>query len=106
MIFLVATPPGLPPAEPGIWVSLLWVAVAGTAVPFLLEIVALRRADPGRVGVVATAEPVVAGLTAWAVLGQRLGPAQLVGMGLTVAGVAAIQTVTHSVAPDVPPEIV
>lgn len=106
VIWLIALPPASPPSGTAVWLSLVWVGVAGTAVPFLLEIVALRRADPGRVGVVATAEPVVAGLTAWTALGQRLVPVQLLGMGLTVLGVAIIQATTHSVAPDVPPEVV
>lgn len=106
LIWLVALPPASLPSGTSVWLSLVWVGLAGTAAPFLLEIVALRRADPGRVGVVATAEPVVAGLTAWAALGQRLAPVQLLGMGLTVLGVAVIQATTHSVAPDVPPEVV
>ncbi|MFO7548920.1 MAG: EamA family transporter [Acidimicrobiia bacterium] len=106
VIWLVFLPVRFPTAGSGVWPSLIWVGVAGTAIPFLLEIVALRRADPGRVGVVATAEPVVAGLTAWVVLGQALGGLQLLGMAMTVAGVASIQAITHSVAPDIPPEVV
>jgi drug/metabolite transporter (DMT)-like permease len=106
LIWLAILPVEFPARASGVWPSLLWVGVLGTAVPFLLEIVALRRADPGRVGVVATAEPVVAGLTAWLVLGQALGGLQLLGMGMTVAGVASIQAITHSVAPDIPPEVV
>jgi drug/metabolite transporter (DMT)-like permease len=100
---VVAAPVRLPPAEAAVWAQLLWVAFGGTALPFLVEMAALRRADPGRVGVVATAEPVVAATAAWLALGQGLRPVQIGGMALTVAGVAAVQLLTHSVAPDTVP---
>lgn len=102
LVFLVAVPLDVPQVDAVVWGQLLWVGLAGTAAPFLLEVAALRRDDPGRVGVVATAEPVVAAVTAWIALGQVLTPAQIVGGVFTVAGVAVIQAVTHSVAPDVP----
>ncbi len=92
---------------PGVvWGQILWIALAGTAIPFLMEIAAVRRADPGKVGVVATGEPVIATATAWVVLGQALTPAQLIGATLVVAGVASIQLLTNSVAPDLPPSAV
>jgi drug/metabolite transporter (DMT)-like permease len=103
LIWVVAAPVRLPPAEAAVWAQLLWVAFGGTALPFLVEMAALRRADPGRVGVVATAEPVVAATAAWLALGQGLRPVQIGGMALTVAGVAAVQLLTHSVAPDTVP---
>lgn len=102
LVWVLATPPEIPRVDATVWAQLLWVAVAGTTLPFLFEMVALRRADPGTVGVIATAEPIVAAATAWAILGQALRPVQLLGGSLVVAGIATIQFVTNSVAPDIP----
>ncbi len=102
LIWVVVVPVTVPDIPALVWGQLAWVAIAGTAAPFLLEIAALRHADPGRVGIIATAEPVVAAATAWMALGQALVPAQVVGGILVVVAIATIQWVTHSVAPDAP----
>lgn len=96
LIWLVAAPVDVPVVSSTVWAQMVWVAVAGTAVPFLLEVAALRRADPGRVGVVATSEPVVAAAVAWPVLGQALTPTQVGGGMLVVTSVAMIQWITAS----------
>ena len=106
LIWVVMAPVSVPSVSTRVWLELAWVVVGGTAVPFLLEIAAVRRADAGRVGVAATSEPAVAALVAWMVLGQALTVVQLVGVGLVVAGVATIQFLTASVAPDVPPDVI
>ncbi|HSJ33513.1 MAG TPA: EamA family transporter [Acidimicrobiia bacterium] len=93
-IWLVAVPPAVADLTAGAWWRLIFIGLAGTAVPFLLEVSALRRADPGSVGVVATAEPVVGAAFAWVVLGQVLTPIQVVGGLLTAVSVAAIHLFT------------
>ncbi len=74
-----------------VWIKLLWVGVAGTALPFLIEFAALRRAAAGLVGVVATAEPVIGAVAAWVMLDQRLDAAQISGGLMVVVAVASIQ---------------
>jgi drug/metabolite transporter (DMT)-like permease len=107
LLWVLAVPVSIPDVSGTVWAQLAWVAVGGTAAPFLLEIAALRHADPGRVGVIATAEPVVAAGVAWMALGQALIAAQVVGGILVVAAIAIIQQVTHAVAPDAPtPQVV
>lgn len=106
VVWLVLVPPEVLDLDGGTWARLAWVGVLGTAVPFLLEMAALRTADPGRVGVVATAEPVVAAAVAWVVLGQALDPIQMIGGGFVVAGVATVQWFAHAATPDVPPAAV
>lgn len=107
LLWVLAVPVSIPDVSGTVWAQLIWVAVGGTAAPFLLEIAALRHADPGRVGVIATAEPVVAAGVAWVALGQALIAAQVVGGILVVAAIAIIQQVTHAVAPDAPtPQVV
>ncbi len=102
LIWVIVVPPRIPQIDGLVWGQLVWVAIGGTALPFVLEMVALRRADPGAVGVVATAEPIVAAITAWIVLGERLQAIQIVGGLLVVAGIATVQYVTNNVAPDIP----
>jgi drug/metabolite transporter (DMT)-like permease len=75
-----------------VWVLALWMIVLGTIAPFLLLIGALKHLPATRVGIVATAEPVVATIAAWAWLGETLGAAQLVGGAVVLAGIALAQT--------------
>jgi drug/metabolite transporter (DMT)-like permease len=102
LIWVVGVPVRIPQIDGVVWGQLVWVAIGGTALPFMLEMVALRRADPGAVGVVATAEPIVAAVAAWIVLSERLRAIQIVGGLLVVAGIATVQYVTNNVAPDIP----
>ncbi|MDJ0664868.1 MAG: EamA family transporter [Acidimicrobiia bacterium] len=74
-----------------VWGKLIWVGIAGTAIPFLLEIAALQRAASGIIGVVATAEPVIGATAAWIMLGQQLSVLQIVGGLMVVVAVASIQ---------------
>lgn len=74
-----------------VWLKLIWVGIAGTALPFLIEFAALRRAPAGLVGVVATAEPVIGAASAWVLLDQHLDSAQIVGGLMVVVAVASIQ---------------
>ena len=77
----------------------LAVAIVGTLVPFLLEVAALRHLPASRVGVVATLEPVLGALLAWALLDEGLGPSQVIGGCLVVAAVLWVQA--HPPAPEV-----
>jgi inner membrane transporter RhtA len=60
------------------------------ALPLSLEIASLSRAPARVVGVVITIEPVAAALTAWVILEESLGVAQILGLILIVAAVAAV----------------
>lgn len=95
LIWVVAVPPQWGGLEAGAWARLVFIATIGTVAPFLLEISALRRADPGTVGVIATAEPVVGAAVAWIVLSQALTLVQIVGGAITVMAIAAIHLVTQ-----------
>jgi inner membrane transporter RhtA len=79
-----------PPVSGRVRLELLWVGVM-TAVAFLAALAALRRAPAGTVGVVTTAEPFVAGLSAWVILGQTLLPVQILGGLLILGAVVAAQ---------------
>jgi drug/metabolite transporter, DME family len=53
---------------------------------------ALHHLPPTRVMIVATAEPVLAAVVAYAWLGEELGPAQIVGGVLVLSAVALAHT--------------
>lgn len=73
-----------------VWAKLVWVGIAGTALPFLAQFAALRRVAAGIVGVVATAEPVIAAAAAWVILDQSLTALQIMGGLIVVLAVAAV----------------
>ncbi len=71
--------------------DLLLVGIVGTALPFMLEFVALTLASSGVVGIVATAEPAIGAVAASLILDQRLAVVQWVGIAIVVVAVAAVQ---------------
>jgi drug/metabolite transporter (DMT)-like permease len=75
-----------------VWLLLLFVVVVGTMVTFLLVTAALRHISATRVAIIAMLEPVVAGIVAFAWLGESFGTLQLVGGGFVLAGIVLAQT--------------
>lgn len=72
------------------WAELLWIGVGGTAIPFIAQFAALRRVAAGIIGVVATAEPVIAAGAGWVLLDQSLSALQILGGLVVVVAVAAV----------------
>jgi inner membrane transporter RhtA len=68
----------------------LGIAVLSSVLPYSLELTALRRLSARVFGVLLSLEPAFAALAGLIVLGQRLAPTQLVGMGLVVAASALV----------------
>ncbi|NYG08367.1 inner membrane transporter RhtA [Phycicoccus badiiscoriae] len=62
----------------------LGIAVLSSVLPYSLELAALRHLSPGVFGILLSLEPAAAALAGLVVLGQRLTPLQLTGMGLVV----------------------
>jgi drug/metabolite transporter (DMT)-like permease len=77
--------------DPGVALAVLGVGLVGTLLPFFLAVGAVRVVSAAAAGIAATSEPVFAAAFAWLLLGQRLGPAQLAGGVLVVAGVVLAQ---------------
>ena len=67
------------------------VGLLGTLLPFGLVVAALRWISSALAGIATTAEPVLAALLAWLVLGQVLSVPQLIGAGLVIVGVLIAQ---------------
>jgi drug/metabolite transporter (DMT)-like permease len=76
---------------PGRVALALGVAVVGTLLPFVLMVAAVRHIPASRAAVVATLEPVLAAVFAWAIHGEALSPVQIVGGVLVIAAVVWIQ---------------
>ncbi|WP_112234820.1 DMT family transporter [Kocuria sp. BT304] len=77
------------------WVLLVGLAVAvmSSALPYALELAALRRLAAETFSILVSTAPAVAALVGWLLLGQALGPLELWGMGLVIlASVAAVRS--------------
>lgn len=69
------------------------VALLSSALPYSLEIAALRRMPTAVFGVLMSTEPAMAALAAFVVLGERLAPRQLVGIvAVCLASAGATRT--------------
>ena len=75
----------------------VWVVLIGTVFAYLTGIVAVRRLSAPVAGAVAFLEPVVATVLAWLMLGEHLGPVQLAGGALILAGAFIAQRAAPSV---------
>lgn len=74
--------------DPGILAVGAAVAVLSSAIPYSLELEALRRLPARVFGVLMSLEPAVAALAGLAVLGQVLALREVIGIGLVVAASA------------------
>jgi drug/metabolite transporter (DMT)-like permease len=88
-VFDVVTGTALP-ADWRIWLVMGLVGLLGTLLAHGLFVIALRTIRPSSAGIVATAEPVFAGLIAFLVLGDRLQPLQVFGAAVIVAGIVIV----------------
>jgi drug/metabolite transporter (DMT)-like permease len=75
-----------------VWVLAAYVIVPGAVVPFSFLVSALRHVRPTRVVIVAMSELVLAGIVAYAWLGEEIGGVQIVGGLLVLAGIVLAQT--------------
>jgi len=71
-----------------------WYGIVGATLCYLVAFTAwflsLRLVDPIRVAILFNIEPVVTIMAAWIVLGERLGPLQLLGGILVIAAIVAM----------------
>jgi len=74
------------------WIVLAFIAVVPTYLAYLVYGLGLRRLPATRAATVATLEPVVAAVLAYAVWGEALRPLGYVGAVLVLAGVLVIAT--------------
>ena len=75
-----------------IWLLVGFIVLIGTMVTFSLLVGSLRHISATRASIVATLEPVVATVIAWAWLGETFGATQLVGGAIVIAGILVAQS--------------
>jgi drug/metabolite transporter (DMT)-like permease len=75
-----------------VWALVGFIVVVGTMITFSLLTGSLRHISATRASIVATLEPLVATVVAWAWLGESFGPTQLVGGAVVIAGILVAQS--------------
>lgn len=74
--------------EPGVLLTGAAVAMLSSAIPYSLELEALRKLPAGVFGVLMSLDPAVAALAGYVVLGEVLGARELAAIGLVVVASA------------------
>jgi len=85
--------------DPGLLASGLAVALLSSAIPYSLELEALRRLPKGTFGVLMSMEPAVAALVGLVALGQDLSAEEVVAIGLVVAASAGALSAARTPSP-------
>jgi len=75
-----------------LWARVGGIVILAAIIPFTFGFLALRRLPGARVSIVATSEPFIAGVFAWALLGQSLQVPQIAGGALVLGGILIAQT--------------
>ncbi|HKP90438.1 MAG TPA: EamA family transporter, partial [Thermoleophilaceae bacterium] len=75
------------------------VGLLSSAIPYTLELEALRRLPARVFGVLLSLDPAVAALAGFVILGQDLGPRELLGIGFVVAASAGASATAESPEP-------
>jgi inner membrane transporter RhtA len=94
VFWLIVQPPWSIPAgtwHPQTFILMVLVGVIGMALPFSLEVAALRRLDATRAGIAAMFELPASALIAFFWLGQGLDLWQIIGCALVLAGITLVQ---------------
>ena len=86
---LMARPPL--PRDPSIWAAMAVIGLLGTLAPFGLIVTALQHLRPSHAGIVASSEPVFAGVIAFLLLRDGMEPLQLLGAAIVFSGVVLVQ---------------
>ena len=99
---LLSAPAVLGGLRAPVWLALLMLAVAGTVLPYLAGLRALRDLPSALASVLALVEPLVAAVLAWMLLGQALGLMQLAGAVVLLTGAVLVQLAGPKPLPDGP----
>ena len=82
-------------AEPVLLAAALVVALASSVLPYSLELEALRRLPEAVFGVLMSLDPAVAALAGFVLLGQDLGPRELLAIAMVVVASAGAAGLSH-----------
>jgi drug/metabolite transporter (DMT)-like permease len=79
-----------------LWLALTFMGIFGSFLPMALTYLALRNLSATLVGVVATAETILAALFALLWLGEQISLTQFLGSIVVIAGILLAQTARES----------
>jgi inner membrane transporter RhtA len=83
------------PPTPGAVLCAVAAGVLSSAVPYLTDLLTLRKVPAQTFGLFMSVNPVLAAVVGWVVLGQTLGVAEWAGIGAVVAANAVSIASTH-----------
>jgi drug/metabolite transporter (DMT)-like permease len=87
------------------WIAFIYIGIFATLLPFGFYFKGIERVRATRASITATWEPMVAGFTAYIVLGEVLSPLQILGGIGVIAAVILLQIGREKAAPFTPLEI-
>ena len=73
--------------EPRIWLIVLWIGIGATAVPYLLNALALSKVEPSTVAVFVYLQPIIGFTLAVLFLGEHIGLSFVIASALIFSGV-------------------
>lgn len=82
-------------AERSVWLRALTIAVFSSALPYYLEMLALKRLPARTFGVLMSLEPAVAAMIGFAILRERLSPSQWTAIALIIIAAAGSALTTR-----------
>jgi drug/metabolite transporter (DMT)-like permease len=87
------------------WIAFFYIAIFSTLIPFGFYFKGIERIRATRASITATWEPVVAGFTAYFVLGEVLFPLQVLGGFGVIAAIVLLQIGKEKTSPSAPIEV-
>ena len=85
-----------------VWAAFVYIAIFSTLIPFGLYLKGIEHIRATRASITATWEPVVAGMTAYFVLGETLFPLQVLGGIGVIAAIILLQMAKERSSPSPP----
>jgi drug/metabolite transporter (DMT)-like permease len=73
------------------WWWILFIGVFGTILPYGLYNEGINLILPTRASITATLEPVLAGVISFFLLGESMGPLQIIGSGMVISSILILQ---------------
>lgn len=83
------------PSSATVWTALVVTSIFASALGFFVQTYAQRHAEPARIALILTSEPVFAGAFAYLLHDDRLGAAGWLGAGLIMLAIVAVELVPH-----------
>ncbi len=88
-----------------VWIAFLYIAIFSTLIPFGFYFKGVERIRATRASIASTWEPLIAGVSAFLVLGEMLSPLQILGGLAVIAAIVFLQMAREQSSPSTPLEI-